>query len=240
MNKIDFIGDNHGHDTWKEIVHKNSDADQFVFVGDYFDAYLITPTVQIENFKDIIKFKEANPKTVTLLVGNHDFHYMPHCKGTYGGYSHIFAQEIGEVLRQNKHHLQAAWQYANILVTHAGVSATWYEKHFPEHGNLFYACMGYQKIADKVNQLWDERPDLFNFSGPTRDGNSTENGPLWIRPEALRSDPMDSTLIQIVGHTQRENISEKDKVFTIDALPREYLIWNHDHFEIKFLYSKKP
>ena len=231
MNKIVFIGDIHGHDTWKEIVYKNSDADQFVFVGDYFDAYLITPTVQIENFKDIIKFKEANPKNVTLLVGNHDFHYMPHCKGTYGGYSHIFAQEIGEVLRQNKHHLQAAWQYENTLVTHAGVSTTWYEKHFSEPGNLF-------EIADKVNQLWDERPDLFNFSGPTRDGNSTENGPFWIRPQALITDPIDTEIIQVVGHTQREKVSEKENVFTIDALPREYLILEDGEFVIANVYSK--
>ena len=63
MNKIVFIGDIHGHDTWKEIVYKNSDADQFVFVGDYFDAYLITPTVQIENFKDIL-----NSKRLTLRM----------------------------------------------------------------------------------------------------------------------------------------------------------------------------
>jgi anhydro-N-acetylmuramic acid kinase len=28
-------------------------------VGDYFDAFVITPAVQIHNFKEIIEFKEA-------------------------------------------------------------------------------------------------------------------------------------------------------------------------------------
>ena len=50
MNKVVFIGDIHGHDTWKQIVADHSNADHFVFVGDYFDAFVITPAVQIHNF----------------------------------------------------------------------------------------------------------------------------------------------------------------------------------------------
>ena len=165
MNKIVFIGDIHGHDTWKPIVSKHKDADHFVFVGDYFDAFLITPAVQIQNFKDIIKFKESNPDNVTLLIGNHDFHYMPWCRGQYGGYSHFFATEIWELLKKNMHNLEAAWQYNNVLVTHAGTSKTWYFEHTPEPGNMF-------ELADKINLLWAERPDLFNHSGKEIRGNS--------------------------------------------------------------------
>ena len=231
MNKIVFIGDIHGHDTWKPIVSKHKDADHFVFVGDYFDAFLITPAVQIENFKEIINFKESNPDNVTLLIGNHDFHYMPWCRGQYGGYSHFFATEIWELLKKNMHNLEVAWQYNNVLVTHAGVSDTWYGKHFPEPGN-------FTQIADKVNQLWKDAPWEFNFSGPTRDGNSKDNSPLWIRPEALRSDVVDPDIIQIVGHTQRERITNTDNVFVIDTLPREYLILERDEFVIANVYSE--
>ena len=201
-----------------------------MFVGDYFDAYLITPAVQIQNFKKIIEFKESNPGRVTLLVGNHDFHYTPHCKGHYGGYSHFFASEIGDVLKANAHNLEAAWQHANVLVTHAGVSDTWYSKHFPEAGN-------FTQIAGKVNQLWKDAPWEFNFSGPTRDGNSKDNSPLWIRPEALRSDSVCPDIIQIVGHTQRERILNTDNVFVIDTLPREYLVLEDDKFVIANVYS---
>ena len=231
MNKVVFIGDIHGHDTWKRIVADNSNADHFVFVGDYFDAYLITPAVQIQNFKEIIEFKESNPEQVTLLIGNHDFHYMPHCKGQYGGYSHFFAAEIGELLKANAHNLEVAWQYNNVLVTHAGVSSTWYYDNIEDLGHLF-------QIADKINHLWKDAPWKFNFSGPTRDGNSKDNSPLWIRPQALREDPIDPEIVQIVGHTQREFVSVKDNVFVIDALPRQYLILEDGEFVIDSVYSK--
>lgn len=87
---------------------------------DYFDAFVITPAVQIHNFKEIIEFKEANPDKVTLLIGNHDYHYTPHCTGRYGGWSAWHAVEIGELLKENKDHLQVAWQQDNVLATHAG------------------------------------------------------------------------------------------------------------------------
>ena len=231
MNKIVFIGDIHGHDTWKPIVSKHKDADHFVFVGDYFDAFLITPAVQIQNFKDIIKFKESNPDNVTLLIGNHDFHYMPWCRGQYGGYSHFFATEIWELLKMNMHNLEAAWQYNNVLVTHAGTSKTWYFEHTPKPGNMF-------ELADKINLLWAERPDLFNHSGKEIRGNSPHDGPFWIRPAALREDPIDPEIIQIVGHTQREQISNADNVFCIDTLPREFLIIEDSEFIIENVYSK--
>lgn len=231
MNKVVFIGDIHGHDSWKRVVADNKTADHFVFVGDYFDAFSVTPAVQIYNFKEIIEFKECTPDRVTLLIGNHDYHYMPPCTGQYGGYSHWFAAEIGELLKKNMHNLEVAWQYNNLLVTHAGVSSTWYEKNIEDKGHMF-------EIADKLNTLWADRPDLFNHSGRNAFGNSPHDGPFWIRPEALKSDPVDPDIIQIVGHTQREEISNTDKVFCIDTLPREYLILEDDEFIIENVYSE--
>ena len=231
MNKIVFIGDIHGHDSWKPIVSKHKDADHFVFVGDYFDAWSVTPAVQIHNFKEIIEFKESNPEQVTLLIGNHDFHYMPSCRGQYGGYSAWFAAEIWDVLRTNIHNLQVAWQYNNVLVTHAGVSSTWYERNVEDKGHMF-------EIADKVNACWADRPDLFNHSGLNIYGNSPHDGPFWIRPQALRQDPIDPEIVQIVGHTQREEISNDDNVFVIDTLPREFLILEEGEFIIERVYSK--
>lgn len=231
MNKVVFIGDIHGHDSWKRIVADNKTADHFVFVGDYFDAWSVTPAVQIFNFKEIIEFKECTPDRVTLLIGNHDFHYMPWCGGRYGGYSAFFAAEIWDNLRTNMHNLQAAWQYNNLLVTHAGVSSTWYERNIEDKGHMF-------EIADKVNDLWSYDKRSFNHSGLEMYGNSPHDGPFWIRPGALKSDPVDPDIIQIVGHTQREEISNTDNVFCIDTLPREYLILEDSEFVIANVYSK--
>ena len=79
MNKIVLIGDIHGHESWKKIVEKHSDADKIIFVGDYFDAWHINPAIQIFNFKEILELKASAPDQVVLLVGNHDFHYTRWC-----------------------------------------------------------------------------------------------------------------------------------------------------------------
>ena len=64
------------------------------------------------------------------------------------------------------------------------------------------------------------------------------DGPFWIRPQALRQDPIDPEIVQIVGHTQREEISNDDNVFVIDTLPREFLILEDGEFIIERVYSK--
>lgn len=224
MNKVVFIGDMHGHDTWKDIVKKNSDADHFVFLGDYFDSFSVPHFEQIINFKEIIEFKKKKGN-VTLLIGNHDFHYMPYCPHQYGGYNYMFAPEIGELLRENSDNLQVAWQKHNVLVTHAGVSRTWFEECFEKDGHLW-------ELADRINGLWEEHPERFNHSGMDSYGNSEFDGPFWIRPQALKSDPIDSELIQIVGHTQMERIDYDENHYFIDTLPREYLNFENDEFII--------
>ena len=58
MNKTIVISDVHGRDLWKQIVAQENDADRFVFLGDYFDSFKIKGTDQLQNFLDIIEFKE--------------------------------------------------------------------------------------------------------------------------------------------------------------------------------------
>ena len=77
MSKLIAIGDIHGRDIWKQIV-ETEQPDTVVFVGDYFDSFNIPGIDQIHNFKNIIQWKLDNPQCkVVLLIGNHDFHYMP-------------------------------------------------------------------------------------------------------------------------------------------------------------------
>ena len=77
MKKLIILGDTHGRTTWKEILNKEKEFDKFIFIGDYLDTHEnITGEQQLENFKDIRKFKEDNKDKVVLLFGNHDFHYL--------------------------------------------------------------------------------------------------------------------------------------------------------------------
>lgn len=66
------IGDCHGRSFWKLITQIEKDADEIVFLGDYFDSRDgFTGVEQIHNFKEILEYKESTEKKVTLLIGNH-------------------------------------------------------------------------------------------------------------------------------------------------------------------------
>ena len=213
MSKIVVVGDIHGCDRWKDLVHMHSDATEFVFIGDYFDSFTRNHAECIYNFKEIIEWKESTDIKVTMLIGNHDFHYMSECGGRYGGWSAWHAAEIGELLKANKHHLQVAYQYDKYLFTHAGVSKQWYEANFPEEGD----------IVEQINDLWsyDKRP--FNHSGMEMYCNYDGEGPMWIRPAALRRNMLNESIVQIVGHTHMEVIDYDDNHYFIDTLPHEYM-----------------
>ena len=148
-----------------------------------------------------------------MLIGNHDFHYMSDCGGRYGGYNTWHAPEIGELLRETKEHLQAAYQVGDFLFTHAGVSKEWYEANFPEDGN----------ISEQINDLWSYDKRSFNHSGMEMYGNYDGEGPMWIRPQALRRNPLNDTIIQVVGHTNMRVIDYDDNHYFVDTLPYEYL-----------------
>ena len=96
--KLIALGDIHGRSIWKDIVNLEKDANKIVFIGDYFDSHNsgYSGNRQIENFKDIIAFKEANPDKVITLTGNHDYHYIRGIGETYSGYQGGYALEIGE------------------------------------------------------------------------------------------------------------------------------------------------
>ena len=68
--KYVIIGDVHGRLQWEQIVKKEKDADKFIFLGDYFDPYNWTFTLDdlINNFNNILEFRDENPDKVVLLI----------------------------------------------------------------------------------------------------------------------------------------------------------------------------
>jgi predicted phosphodiesterase len=216
MSKIVVIGDIHGCNKWKQVMQAHGDATEFVFIGDYFDSFTRNHAECISNFKEIIKWKEGSKIKVTMLIGNHDFHYMSDCGGRYGGWSAWHAAEIGELLRENKHHLQVAYSSGRYLFSHAGISKEWYESVFPDNSRS-------GDIADQVNELWSYDKRSFNHTGMDVYGDDSGEGPMWIRPKSLISSPLHDSWIQIVGHTHMHQIKHDDNHYFIDTLPYEYL-----------------
>lgn len=223
-----ILGDIHGSRRWEEAVDASDPWDQVIFVGDYFDDFTISGTEQLTNFKEILAFKRERPTEVTLLVGNHDFHYLPAAAGTdrYSGYQPKLAGAIREVLLDAAKDMTIATQVGDYLITHAGVSTKWLEEQKVE--------MGVVGPVESLQQVWAARPKAFKFyPGDHSDyGAHPRQGPLWVRPQVL-TDYM-AFPRQIVGHTNlRKDLDPSGPLVVIDTLPRgQFLLHTPQGLEV--------
>lgn len=215
--QYNIIGDIHGRTGWKELVRDDSVN---IFVGDYFDPYEPLSSLHlIHNFVDILSFAAQHPDTV-LLYGNHDLHYL------FGGdrssrYDASNAATYGRLFAETKSMFRGV-AYAigdSALVTHAGVTRPWYEKHIGSYQGEPVAA-----VADKINALWntDKQSFAFDTSNPYDCyGESPVQSPLWIRPWTLVEHNLfaATAYAQIFGHTQMSDLSLVDtKLICVDCL----------------------
>jgi hypothetical protein len=210
--KIIALGDTHGRTAWKAITEKE-DFELLIFVGDYFDTHdAITPQQQIDNFKDILRYKEQHSDKVVLLFGNHDFHYLKTALRPYSGFQRRYKEEISALLHGaiDKGWMQMCFVQEGFLFSHAGVTKTWCAAH---HIDL-------QQLETAINALFLSRPQAFEFTpGENFDmyGDDVTQTPIWVRPNSLFEDRVPS-YIQVVGHTQQRHITLSTDVILIDAL----------------------
>jgi UDP-2,3-diacylglucosamine pyrophosphatase LpxH len=205
IQKIIPIPDIHGRTTWKDVIEKEN-PDKIVFVGDYFDSFDISGINQIQNFKDIIEFKKSSNKEVILLIGNHDLHYFSSIGNTgTSGFQPTMFQSINKVIEENKHYLQMCHIHDNFLFSHAGISQRWLDD------------LGYngEPLEEFVNEMWKYKPITFVFNGLNPYGDDIQQTPVWIRPKSLmkinKLSELKKKYIQIVGHTQQNEIDIKGK-----------------------------
>lgn len=210
MKKVLVIGDIHGNPIWGSIIQKE-DWDEVVFIGDYLDnKFGYSLEDEWSNFLDIIQFKKENPDKVTLLIGNHDYHYIPGINEQYSGYSLATSFKFMQIWKEYKTLFQIATTKGEYLFTHAGVSPQWMNLKFDA---------GWEEslddIADKLNELFEYKPRSFKFNGLDMYGDSKESGPLWIRPKSLlrsnKNHPLKRKFTQVVGHTVQESLQHQEK-----------------------------
>jgi len=242
--KTIVLGDTHGRSFWKLITHQEN-PDRVIFIGDYFDSYDISGVEQIQNFKEIIEYKNKGINEVILLIGNHDYHYMKGVTERYSGYQHNLATSIQFELEDNKQHLQMAYQMGEFLFTHAGVSSEFMDSVFGKGG------WKTEEIVDLLNEQFKYKPQTFGF-GLAVDikkmswldpyGDNKEQSPIWIRPRSLMTanrETLRKQVIQVVGHTGvttmtgQENMSG-GRYFLTDCLEEsgEYLIIEDNNIRI--------
>jgi len=201
------LGDTHGRSNWKLAIHQDK-PDRVIFIGDYFDSFEISGVEQINNFKEIIQYKENNPQVeVVLLIGNHDHHYFPEIGYTgTSGYQSGIAPSITQIIDENRHHLQMAYGFGEYLFTHAGVSPVFMDQVFGAEG------WSKETIVPDLNELFKYKPKAFQFNGFDPYGDSQTQTPIWIRPGSLMAvnkkhkNGLKKDYIQVVGHTQMRRI----------------------------------
>lgn len=227
MKKIIIIGDIHGRDSWKKIVQANQDADLFIFLGDYFDSFDISPVIQKHNFKEILEFKKNNKEKVIILIGNHDFHYLSGSVKQYAGYQGLQRWDYQEILEDaiKNDLIQVCYIYNNFIFTHAGITKTWLKSYNISINN----------IENDLNYLLKGNRSPFEFClGPnySQNGEDITQGPLWVRPVSLKQDCLDN-YIHIVGHTSSSDIDIDltNRVIIVDTLHiNKYLIITLDNY----------
>jgi predicted phosphodiesterase len=219
--KIVALGDTHGRDIWKQIVKVEEDFDKFIFIGDYFDTREgIDASTQIQNFKEILEFKKANPDKVFLLIGNHDFHYLKGCGETYSGYQQYAAMDINEVLQPaiTSGHMQICHVFDEYIFSHAGLTLTWCENNEIDLYN----------IEESVNVRFMKNMESFKFEygeNLDRSGDDVTQSPIWVRIPSLFRD-MVKGFTYIVGHTTVKEMHMASNIIAIDCLgtSNEYLV----------------
>ena len=232
--RIVFIGDPHGRDTWKKIIEKET-FDLIIFAGDYVSTHErnISEEQQINNLKEILDYKEENPDTVILLIGNHDLQHLGYSWAECSGLFYEVQEWMSKSENKSRFLNDTQWVYVynNIVFSHAGISKTWLkglkikDKEDLNNINLLSPSESFGFIPDNP----------FDYSG-----NSITQSCVWIRPKSLIKDAIDG-YTQVVGHTpiaRITNTKEYNKdtdIWICDNLPYEYLVIDNGVFEVKYV-----
>jgi metallophosphoesterase superfamily enzyme len=106
---------------YEYIKNNYKRIDIIVLMGDILHTHERLHTIPF-NIANVMIEQLSKIKPLYILVGNHDFHYMPICDEKYSGYQKALWPEIGKVLETNKHHLRMAYRCDDLVFSHAGIT----------------------------------------------------------------------------------------------------------------------
>lgn len=189
--------------------------------GDYLQA----DEYMLANLADIIQYKDNHKSKITLLLGNHDMHYINKtfyrmCGGSR--YNMKYSEKIKTLINEDIDLFDIAWSIDKLdktfLFTHAGVNLGWFLNH-TEHDNikrneynLVFTKEDVEKgpstMAEELNKINGKNfPSLCEVAW-VRGGSDTYGSPLWNdyteMLDTKESDfvPFNGKLFQVFGHTQ--------------------------------------
>lgn len=224
-----IIPDVHGRTFWREIVDTtlNDWRDiKVVFLGDYLDPYQyegITPDDAIPVFDEIIGLKKSNPDRITLLLGNHDLHYVMNdrrgCRMDMRN-----KQRIVDMFRRNFDLFDMCLfdevGGKNFIFSHAGFTRAWVNHRInvikPEwlyslNANDIYYGIGYSMLKEIDWKGLLRKSRIFSDVSFYRGGEDPFSSFLWtdLDEMILAEDPIDA--VQVFGHSQQDSDPVKYK-----------------------------
>ena len=200
MAKVLIVPDVHGRKFWHKAVEMIDEVDQVVFLGDYLDPYPregITFEDAVQEFNNILKFKEQHSDKVILLLGNHDMHYIVKEFMNCSRLNVWRRLEMNELYNKHidKFNLVYLHTPQNYLFSHAGLYLAWIKKYEFTLNDLL-------DIKTFLNNRWKTLEDV----SWARGGWDKVGSCVWadIR-ESVENELPIIFKRQIVGHTQMES-----------------------------------
>lgn len=235
--KLLVLGDMHGRIDCVRTIYEREQPDSVIMLGDYVDSHdPISDQDQYCAVWELLDLRdmhiEAGRGEFTLLIGNHDFHYLygDPLSERYSQWDDTrvkWANDVFDML-VDKDVLKAVYidKEQRTVFSHAGITNTW--------------LRSYNLRLEDINPLLTSDLEPFRFFkyGP-QTGDCPENSCIWVRPNALKSDMYrDEDGVkwrQVVGHTPTPQIVIGQHLVQCDALPHQYLIIENDNYIIKKL-----
>lgn len=203
MSKILIVPDVHGRKFWHKAKEMINEVDRVVFLGDYLDPYpyeKINFQNALDEFDEILEFKEKYPNKVILLVGNHDMHYIKLCFMDCSRLNTWMRVDIHDIFMNNIDKFQLIYPYDTYLFSHAGVYQEWLDSNNLTIDNLL-------DFKDFIKTHWRTLQDVSVYRG----GWINVGSCVWADINESVNNKLHSNNRQIVGHTQ---LSEKPYITT--------------------------
>lgn len=209
MSKILIVPDVHGRTFWHQAKELVDQVDQIVFLGDYLDPYPhegISFDEAFEEFNEILEFKKEYPDLVTLLVGNHDMHYIIDEFMNCSRRNMEMQDQLHELYNSNLDLFKLIHTEGDWMFSHAGVYKNWMEKYEFTLDDL--------NLQTFLNSHWPALEDLSWYRG----GDNSVGSCVWADIRESVNYGLIPNYKQVVGHTQlNEKPYISDKIACLDV-----------------------
>lgn len=216
-----IVPDVHGRTFWRRAKELVKQYQKIIFLGDYLDPYSqegINPDMAFIEFKEIIEFKKEFPKKVTLLLGNHDLHYLsPHFIPS-SRRNNFKADEYQKVYEENKDLFTCFKMFRSFghkwLFSHAGITQHWLRQNKMLLSELLEKSL--DELLDNRGIKWGGLLEQVSYY---RGGDVPYGSPVWADLHESHEGAMvlGDKITQIVGHNQVKSMCQTAGVIFTDC-----------------------